>query len=94
MVQPRGVELQLLAALARLEQNVAKLDEQMQCIRTSLTTLDGSMQLLLEAQNEGSGEDEEEEEEEESDDDDASDMSFVVEDHSSSSGSYDTDDTY
>jgi hypothetical protein len=86
-------ETLILLALSRIEGNVAKLDEQMQTIRTALTELQGGVQALLEADEE---EDEDETDDEATqdtteDDDSASDMSFVVEDHSSSSASYDTD---
>lgn len=87
----------LMLVLERLVANMAKLDEQMQCVRTALSEIQGGMQMLIDAQAD------EDEEEDETDDeathstteDDGSDtdMSFVVEDHSSSSVSYDTDDS-
>jgi hypothetical protein len=87
-------ETQILLVLSRLEGNVAKLDTQLQCIRTALSELEGGVQTLMEAHEGEEAEEESEGEETTESDGSASDMSFVVEDHSSSSGSYDTDDTY
>ena len=85
-----------MLVLDRLVSSVSKLDEQMQCIRAALSEIQGGVQLLVEQ-----AEDEDEDDETDDDathsttEDDGSDtdMSFVVEDHSSSSPSYDTDDS-
>jgi hypothetical protein len=81
--------------LSRIEANMAKLDEQMQCLRTALSEVQGGMQMLIDAQADDDDDDETDDEATHStteDDGSDTDMSFVVEDHSSSSGSYDTED--
>ena len=88
-------EQQVLLILARLEGNVSKLDEQVQCARSVLSEMQGGMQMLIEAQVEEEEEDETDDEATHStteDDGSDSDMSFVVPDHSSSSDSGDMDE--
>lgn len=86
-------------AMSRMEGNIAKLDEQVQCIRATLSEIEGGMQMLIEAQVADDDDDDEEDEDSEDGtttegDSSDSDMSYVVPDHSSSSGSYDTDDSF
>lgn len=86
----------MLSTLDRLVSSVCKLDEQMQCVRTALSEIQGGMELLIEAQADESEDEMDDEATHSTTSDDGSDtdMSFVVEDHSSSSGSYDTDDSF
>ena len=87
-------QLALLAqTLARIEGNLVKLDEQMQCVRTALTHLDGGLQMLLGADNDDDDEtDDEATHSTSSDDASASDLSYITDDHSSEPA-YDTQDS-
>lgn len=84
---------QIALVLARIEGNMAKLDEQMQCIRATLSEIQGGMQAMFEADEDDEADDEATHSTT-TDDGSDTDMSYIVEDHSSSSQDtgYDTGD--
>lgn len=90
--QPRTLEM-VLSTLDRLAGSVSKLDEQMQCVRNVLSEIQGGVQLLLDVHADEIEDETDDEATHSTTTDDGSDtdMSYVVEDHSSSSGSYDTE---
>jgi hypothetical protein len=90
-MEANGMEL-VLSTLARITSSISKLDEQMQCVRATLSEIQG----LILMQSDSDDEDETDDEATHStttDDGSETDMSFVVEDHSSSGDAYDTDDS-
>lgn len=89
----------LECAMMTMNGKISKLDEQLQCIRDSLAQLTGQIQMLVELHEQEEEEDETDDEASHattSDDGSDTDMSYIVEDHSSSPSpsSYDTDDSF